>query len=181
MLIIEHSSSSYAPRTYHNAGTADLTVAFAIDFNTAGERLTQKAAKEKYVAVPLSMDPIVAARRLYAACKRHNVKKLNVAGNGIYSLVKKGWTQQTLNQWVFDVISLVHTHWPLESIISGGQTGVDLAGGVVGEVLALETVMTLPNGYLQRNADGADITQSVEDVVENVMYYVELLKKDKDL
>lgn len=176
MLIIEHSSSSYAPRTYHNAGTADLTVAFAIDFNTAGERLTQKAAKEKYVAVPLSMDPIVAARRLYKACKHHNVKKLNVAGNGIYSLVKKGWTQESLNQWVFDVISLVHKHWPLQSIISGGQTGVDLAGGVVGEVLGIETVMTLPNGYLQRNAEGVDITQSVDDVIENVMSYVELFK-----
>lgn len=176
MIVVEDSSEKYSPRTYHNAGTADLTVAFAIDFETAGEKLTKKAAKEKYVAIHLSMDTIEAARKLYVACKRHNVKKLNVAGNGIYSLIKHSWTQESLNQWVFDVISLVHKHWQLEVIISGGQTGVDFAGGVVGEALNLEPVMTFPKGYLQRNSKGVDIMNTEQKLLDEVKHYVSLLK-----
>ena len=51
MKIIENKSSSYAPRTFANAKSADLTIAFAIDFGTAGEQLTKKAAGQRYVAV----------------------------------------------------------------------------------------------------------------------------------
>ena len=36
LTIQEYKSTSYAPRTYHNAHSADLTVAIACDFNTAG-------------------------------------------------------------------------------------------------------------------------------------------------
>ena len=50
-------SSSYAPRTQVNASSADLTVAFATDYATAGERLTMKMAGYRYVAVPLELDP----------------------------------------------------------------------------------------------------------------------------
>lgn len=44
LTILEHKSSSYAPRTYENAAKADVTIAIAVDYNTAGERLTHKAA-----------------------------------------------------------------------------------------------------------------------------------------
>lgn len=39
---IQHSSPKYPPRTYENA-SADATIAFAFDFNTAGEKLTKDA------------------------------------------------------------------------------------------------------------------------------------------
>lgn len=44
LIIKESTSSKYTPRTYYNAKSADLTVAFAVDFSTAGERCTHKAA-----------------------------------------------------------------------------------------------------------------------------------------
>ena len=69
MKIVEHESAQYKPRTVHNAHTADLTVAFAEDFNSAGEKLTKREAGDRYVAIHLSTDPLVAARMLYAACK----------------------------------------------------------------------------------------------------------------
>lgn len=37
-----HRSASYPPRTFENADRAHMTAAFALDFSTAGERLTKK-------------------------------------------------------------------------------------------------------------------------------------------
>ena len=47
----ETCSPRYHDRTVINASWADLTVAFAIDFGTAGERLTRKAAGDRYLPV----------------------------------------------------------------------------------------------------------------------------------
>lgn len=181
MELVAHPSSSYKPRTVHNASTADLTVAFAEDFHTAGERLTKKEAGKKYVGIPLSLDPIEAARKLYVACKVHNVKTLNVAGNGIYSLTEKGWTQESLNQWVFQVLLKVHEHLPFVKIISGGQTGVDIAGGVAGCAIGLDVTMTFPKGFMQRNVDNVDITQSIDEIRKTVNEYVAKIDKTQKI
>ena len=47
--IEQHDSGRYAPRTWENAKSADITVAFASDFTTRGEQLTLRAAGEAYV------------------------------------------------------------------------------------------------------------------------------------
>lgn len=202
MQIIEHASTSYKPRTMHNAHTADLTVAFAEDFNSAGERLTKREAGNRYVAIPLNTDPLVAARMLYAACKKHNVSTLNVAGNGIYSLSGQ-WSQgqlkdnqkfQTLdedqlvnefqvslNQWVYLVISKVHEFWPLTNLISGGQTGADWAGGVAGEAIGLNVTMTFPKHFLQRDEHHQDVTQDQETVQKKVDAYLSYVDKTQKI
>ena len=191
MKIVEHSSAQYKPRTVHNAHTADLTVAIAEDFSSAGERLTKREAGDRYVAIHLSTDPLVAARMLYAACKKHNVSTLNVAGNGIYSLSGE-WdkdnrpdkfkkldeaslvndSQASLNQWVYLVIAKVHEFWPITNLISGGQTGADWAGGIAGEVLGMNVTMTFPKGYMQRDEHHQDFTQSKGDVENKVSAYL---------
>jgi len=193
MKIVEHESAQYKPRTVHNAHTADLTVAFAEDFNSAGEKLTKREAGDRYVAIHLSTDPLVAARMLYAACKKHNVSTLNVAGNGIYSLSGE-WSQGqlsdkqkfeyldegslinefqvSLNQWVYMVIAKVHEFWPLTNLISGGQTGADWAGGIAGEAIGLNVTMTFPNHCLQRDEHHKDFTQPVAMVQKKVDAYL---------
>lgn len=175
MKVVEHSSKKYSPRTYHNAKTTQLTVAFANDFNTAGEKLTKKAAGERYVAIHVGEDVIESARTLFKHCRHHNTKILNVAGNGIYSIKL---TQRELNKWVYDVIALVHKHWKLEQIISGGQTGVDVAGGIAGEILGLNPVMTLPNGFLQRGEDHTDFTQTEDELMKKLAVQADELKED---
>lgn len=193
MNIVEDNDTGYASRTKHNARTADLTVAIAEDFNSAGERLTKREAGNRYVAIHLGTDPLVAARMLYSACKKHNVSTLNVAGNGIYSLAGQ-WSngqltdkqkfqtldedglvnefQASLNQWVYLVISKVHEFWPLTNLISGGQTGADFAGGVAGEALGLNVTMTFPKRFLQRNEHHKDFTQTEGDVQKKVTAYL---------
>lgn len=176
MRLIENSSPKYPPRTEHNAKNGDLTVAFAEDFESAGERLTKKLAGDKYLAIPLSTDPTQAARLLYKQCRDRGVRVLNIAGNGIYSLNDKGWNQGKLNFWVYQVLVLVHKHYPLEMVISGGQTGVDFAGGVAAEVLGLDPVMTFPKGFLQRTLTENHFTQTEANVMAEVERQVEDLK-----
>lgn len=151
-----HLSASYAPRTYANADAADLTVAFAVDFNTAGERLTRKAAKERYIAIPFGGDTVEAARALYRALRQHDAHVLNIAGNGIYTLSHAGRDQSAVNAWVYAVLAKVAAHWPLTFVRSGGQTGVDIAGVAAAHALGIEAMALLPKGYLQRGTDKID-------------------------
>ena len=179
MLIIqEHKSSSYAHRTYLNAASADLTIAVAVDYSTAGEKLTKKAAKN-FLELPFKDDFKDNARILYKCMKRNNYTSLNIAGNGIYTFSKHGVEQEDINQYIYDMLSLVHTHLGISFIVPGGQTGTDIAGGVAGYALDIHTTMTLPNGFKQRFKDGIDITQTEGSVLRQVEYWDKLLNKEK--
>ena len=41
---LEDTSEGYGHRTYINAASADVTLAFAVDFTTGGEKCTKDAA-----------------------------------------------------------------------------------------------------------------------------------------
>lgn len=175
--IIEHKSSSYGPRTWHNAHVGDVTAAFAVNFNTAGEKLTKKAAGAKLVSVLLIDDDLVfCARELFKALRSREAKVLNVAGNGIYTMHKHGWTQERVNQYVYDTLKLIKPHWELELVVSGGQTGADIAGAVAGVALGYDVQVTLPKGYKQRFEDGVDIVQTKADVMAQIQQGVDGLK-----
>jgi hypothetical protein len=166
LTVNEHKSQSYAPRTYHNAAQG-CTLAIAVDFNTAGERLTHKAAKGKIVQQEFNIifwDEAIPARKLYSMLKKYDCHTVNIAGNSIYTLQKKGVTQKEANQYVYDILKLVNTHWPITKVVSGGQTGMDMAGLVAGVALGLETEATYPKGFLMRLVDGTDVQSSAEEV-----------------
>lgn len=156
LILLEHASPKYGPRTAVNAKEADLTVAFAVDFGTFGEKLTHKVAGERYVGIPLLESPLDAARLLYRALRHFDAHVLNVAGNGIYTLAQHGWTQERANRYVHAVIAKVHEHWPLRAIRSGGQTGIDVAGLIAAVALDIPATGLLPNGFLQRGTDKVD-------------------------
>jgi hypothetical protein len=180
VIVQEHSSPTYPPRTYFNAKSGDITLALAVDLTTAGEKLTHKAAgDEKYLGFQLTAETqaIDIARKLYREMKKKNAKTLNIAGNGIYTLVKHGCDQAHINGFLCDVIEKVHQHWPIEKIFTGGQTGVDLAGAVVAKHLGIEALITLPKGYIQRFEDNKDVTQTKEQVEQQIEHWVQLLQK----
>lgn len=164
----EHADWSYVPRTTENAQSADLTVAFATDFSTAGEKLTKRVANDRYVAICLSWDVLTSARHLFSVLRRMQVKRLNIAGNGIYTLSKHGWTQEAVEQHIFQIIKLCHQHWPIEFIRSGGQTGVDEAGLVVACALNIPAEGLYPKGYRQRLADDKDVKQKPDVLREQI-------------
>jgi hypothetical protein len=177
VIVQQHKSATYPPRTYFNASSGDVTLALAVDLTTAGEKLTHRAAGEKYIGfqIDANSEPIDVARGLYKFMKKRNARTLNIAGNGIYTLIKHGFTQEDINNFLCDVIEKVHQYWPIEKIFSGGQTGVDLAGAVVAQYLKIPALITLPNGYIQRFEDNKDITQTQEKVYEQINHWVSLL------
>lgn len=168
LIIQEHKSTSYAPRTYHNAHSADLTVAIACDFSTAGERLTKKAAGDKYIHFNLSSDPVDCARVLYSRMKRDNVKTLNLAGNGLYTCAKHGFTQEQVNLFLLHMLSPIHEHLGIDYLYSGGQTGLDIAAGVCSVIMDIPCTMTLPKGYKMRFEDGKDVDHTKEWICDYV-------------
>lgn len=165
MLIVkEHSSPNYSPRTYYNAKSAEITLAFAVDFNTAGERLTKKASYPNYLDLPLDETWIDNARKVWRVLHKNNCSVINVAGNGIYTLGKYGMKQSDVDTYVLNVIKQVHGYHPITKIYTGGQSGVDLAGAKAGYQLGIDTEVTLPKGYIMRFEDGKDVSCSMEFV-----------------
>lgn len=176
--ISEHKSSSYGPRTYLNASEGDVTIAIASDYSTAGEKLTHKASGEKYLKLDIEVGYLNNARLLW---KRLNslgkeLPTINVAGNGIYTLSRKGITQFDVNEYLFNILSTVHTYIPIGKIVSGGQTGIDLAGGVAGAALGIDVVMTLPKGFVQRHEDMKDVQHTEAEIMQQVTDGVNKLK-----
>lgn len=172
--LLEHKSSSYAPRTYHNAAQG-VTLAIAVDFSTAGEKLTTKAsAKNGIVYLDARKFAITwkdAARALYKMLKEKDIRVVNVAGNGIYTYARHGFNQQGVNNMVRMVLDQVHQHWKLDHVVSGGQTGADLAGLIAAAHLDIDCTGMWPKGYKMRFEDGVDVTHTTEQIMEIINQY----------
>lgn len=168
--ILEHKSSSYGPRTYANAAAGDVTIALAVDYSTAGERLTHKAAGKKYLKLDPLIDDLQNSRKLWSRLNLLRIPNpvVNIAGNGIYTLVKHGWTQDRINRYVLAVLERAHLHYPISKIISGGQTGVDIAGGWAAVKLGIDCMLTLPKGFVQRHEEGIDVTHTREEIMAQI-------------
>lgn len=171
-----HASYSYVPRTGENARGADVTVAFAVNFTTAGEKLTHReAGKFRYIAIPFGSDVATAAERLITFMQEKKAQTLNVAGNGSYTLAESGVTQVIANQWVYEVLARVAAQVKLTSVRSGGQTGIDQAGLVAALALGIPAFGLYPASFRRRNAQGKEIT-STAPAIE-----AELRKQTADL
>jgi Circularly permutated YpsA SLOG family len=176
--LTEHHIPGYRARTLVNAAAADLTVAFAADFGTAGEFLTRKAAGRNYLAISLST-PTEAAGQALADCMRtREAFALNVAGNGISTLVTHGWTQESVNIWVYQVLHFANQAIPIKALRSGGQTGTDIAGLVAACELSIPALGYFPKGFIQRGADHIDCHHSPDQVRQQVAALLSTLRKD---
>jgi hypothetical protein len=167
--ILETRESGYRARTQANVDAADLTVAFAKSYTTSGEQLTRRLAGDEYLAIPLGSDIGRAAHQLAREMKTRGAHSLNIAGNGSHSLSRYGVSQDDANQWVFAVLRQSHDEYPLQSLRSGGQTGVDLAALIAGVLLNIPTTALLPRGFVQRSEDGVDAPHSASEIRDQVM------------
>ena len=163
-VISEHSSPSYGPRTKYNADSAGLTVAIALDYDSPGEVLTKKVAGAKYLAIPLNVKPETGGYKLAVAMRKLGTDTLNVAGNAIQTLKSHGRTQESVNQHVYDLIATAHKLHPIAKIVTGGQTGVDIAGAIAARALGIPAVVTMPKGFLQRYASGLDVRHTSSEI-----------------
>ena len=161
---IEHHEPGYALRTVANARAADLTIAFAVDFKTPGEILTHKVAYGKYIAFNIGWyrEP----SDIYQQCLdvqrtiiEKNVKVLNVAGNGLYTLYAyEKRQQQDVDDLIYKLLHdiLIDVFTADMTIRSGGQTGVDEAALKAGDKLGLDCTCLAPKNWLFRDINGKD-------------------------
>lgn len=174
LLLVEHGSPEYKPRTLENA-KADVTVAFAVDFETPGERLTRKAAGLGYTHASFGSDVRDASASLAGFIRRRKARTLNVAGNGIDTLNQHQISQVYTNQWVYDVLKLVLQQVTLTSIRSGGQTGVDMAGLVAALALGVPAIGLYPKGFRMRGVGKQEIYSDQVTVETRLRAYVRKL------
>ncbi len=177
--ILQHTSSKYSPRTYANAALADVTIALAADLHTAGERCTKKAAGTKYLALQLPVAALISqnirnchADAIIDHCNEHNCHTINVAGNGIYTLVTQGYTQSLINFYVYRLLRRVADECDITHIRSGGQTGVDTAGIVAAVALGIPATALLPFGYVMRFENGKDVVQTPQQILDSIQRMV---------
>lgn len=157
----EHTETGYAMRTWENCRRADLTIAFAVDFNTGGEILTRKAAYGKYMGLSLTMltEKQLGTFILSVAEKMEIRKatKINIAGNGLNTLVKFGYDQQYADDLMLNFLSQLNEQVYCLEVRTGGQRGMDEAALKAGDKLGLETICLAPKHWLFRNERGEDI------------------------
>lgn len=177
VLTITEYPGGYAARTKYNAQYADLTVAFALNFDTPGEVCTRQAAGDKYVAIPLEPSRMMgdvlgpaeaildAMEWIQALDKRCQVDVVNIAGNGIYTLTRNSITQEDVNAYLFDILAVVHAQHTVHEVVSGGQTGIDMAGAIAAYVIGIERVsLVMPRGLMQRTVERVDVMHKPVDI-----------------
>lgn len=164
------SLGGYAVRSRENAMTTNLTIAFAADFNTPGEKVTEEAAKGKIIQVPLGSGEMSDAKeiaRTIMSCmttweKTHPLD-LNIAGNGISVLEKNGISQSKINAVMTEILGeMRRSGINIQKIVSGGQTGADEAGIIAAKALRIPAEVHGPKGWMMRGQDGKDIFSEYE-------------------
>lgn len=160
----EDQSHGYRERTIKNA-SADLTLAFATDFLTSGERLTKSSVpkNKKYIAVPvdLSMNQFNTITMVQRELFGYTINTVNIAGNGIYTL-KGAMTQEQCDNFVFHFLTYLFVKDPIHErkiklIRSGGQTGFDESGLKAAVRLGIPALCLAPKGWKFRDITGTDI------------------------
>lgn len=159
---LEHSSPKYPPRTYENA-SADVTIAFAFDMNTAGEVLTYEAVRSQdrlYIPVNPGID--VSDAKLNYDARRINeasARTINIAGNGVYTTIKYGHNQAWCDYFVWDYLRrlLSKLDYEIALIRSGGQSGFDEAGIKAAIALGVPALCLCPRGWKFKDINGITI------------------------
>lgn len=160
--------NSYAARTIENAGWADITLALAEDFDSEGEKLTKKLAKDSYISASINLNDVDSTvDYLYQQFVNKGYTtdiKLNIAGNGIANLSKE---QEIYDDYVLQVISKLQAKGlTFKEIRSGGQTGIDEAGTKAAIALNLPWSILAPEGYRFRTREDKERKKDTYDMVK---------------
>lgn len=173
-LFIEDDKRNYGHRTWANAAWSDITLAFAIDFNSPGEVTTKKAAGDKHIGFQLNADEIrnnyanpdfweMKALR-FADYMRNNTHfkedgiKLNIAGNSMITLERYAIKEEDAAEVIYYILkSLKSAGIKILEIRSGGQTGIDEFGIKASQRLHIPCSVLAPKGFRMHYREGEEI------------------------
>lgn len=174
----EDNESGYKSRTQKNA-TADVTIAIAFDFNSAGEKLTKKSVQESgglYFPVEITkfglqtrVSDVISHLSLSIKALNKSEITLNIAGNGIYTLKDTTFSKQSICDYftyhfLQHLVNDLNRHkenglfdTKIISVRTGGQTGFDEAGAKAAIKIGIPTLVLAPKGWEFRDENGNDI------------------------
>jgi hypothetical protein len=161
---LECKYPGYRTRTKMNA-QADATMALAVYFESAGEKLTKNSVLEqgkKYIPIDANNFEVSNYRvnRIVSILNQVHAKTLNIAGNGLYTMKNK-YTQSDVDLFTYSLLKEVLDHKGLttriELIRSGGQTGFDESGIKAAMKLGINALVLAPLGWTFRDINGKDI------------------------
>lgn len=173
----EDEDSAYKGRTFKNA-SADVTIAIACDFTTAGEWLTKKyVLEQEKLYIPVHIDDFTTQcdfvnviNKIVKSIDELGKEEisLNIAGNGIYRF-KDSFvtTQQMIDYLIFSLIKEVNTKLKtkITLIRTGGQSGADEAGAKAGDKLGIPTLVLSPKGWRFRDIN--EVNHANEETFKN--------------
>jgi len=89
---------------------------------------------------------------------------VNIAGNGMYSLQKYGFTQEKLDKFIYTFLSklFIKSSNNITLVRSGGQTGVDESGIKAALKLDKEALVLAPNKWMYRDLNNIDIKDEIK-------------------
>jgi hypothetical protein len=158
---IQDKSDKYPPRTFANAAGADATIAFAVDFNTAGEKLTASAAiKAGKIYMPVDVKSLNFEQAATTSFELIPLPTciINVAGNSAATLAKHSMSQRGADVIVEHYIFWLLAHKVnISTIRSGGQSGFDEAGIKAALKLDIPAIVHCPKGWKFINEKGETI------------------------
>ena len=178
----EDVSEGYSRRTTLNAKSSDITLAFAVDFESAGERLTKKVAMPDYVPINFGEKDLSKVFNCFLAISQQSNKTdglvINIAGNGQYRFIKQGISQDQVNLFVYKVLLyLISNKIPIKQIRTGGQTGADWAGLVAAVALEVPALGYFPKGFKQKNQEGVTLeNQHKDSLISSILKQAQDLK-----
>ena len=167
-IIFIEDTGGYRERTIKNA-SADATLAIAMDFTSAGERLTKRSVLDQnkyYQAIDICRGLNIEKEVIDHIVDQFNVlkvKTINIAGNGIYTM-RGYYTQEQCDKFTYDLLNTIISSedlmYKIDLIRTGGQTGFDESGAKAGEKLGIKTIVLSPHGWKFRDLRG-DISNEV--------------------
>ena len=168
--IMEDSARNYGHRTWANAAWSDLTLALATDFSSPGEVTTRRAAGDKYLRYQLTsnlkrlitfnQDGEREARKIARMIRNHTYYKedgirLNIAGNGLVTLLKSGVDTRTVAAFISNIFTACKDEGvKILEVRSGGQSGVDEAGIIAAQRNKMKCSILAPKGFRWRDKKG---------------------------
>ena len=160
----ESTSTDYNVRTRINATESDITIAYASDYSSAGEKATDRevrAAKKQFYKFGVKFgDDVERANRLAPIYEKNTGQEviINIAGNGEYQRDMIP-TDQLTEEIAKDLAFLQKKGVGIVLVRSGGQTGADEAGVKAAAKLGIPAKVLAPKGWKFRTgAPGGQFT-----------------------
>lgn len=143
-----------------NINNSDITFNIGVDFITGDAKIAKATNKKEYIALALSgknrksntvpnLNSVV--NNLVKQLNRFKKDKINITGNNIVELYKKGFSQSDIDKYMYSILEGIVNSPDLEGtisqIITTGETGVSEAFIKAARKLGIGVEVTVPSGW----------------------------------